>query len=212
VLLPGHQLALDPGALEEVLQVLGHQRLVARVAGRGIRRVQPDEVLGQLDDLAVHCFHVGVHVVGRYRVRVVNFAGVILVDPDGRLLLQERDEHPRIDPEKWGLVGGHVDPGEDFEPAAYRELHEETEVVAAPGSLTLWREFEVWHETYSSLDRMQVYVAPTSLTDADIVCHEGRRIVFVEPATARALDLTEAASQVVPTFLDSDVYQQLTGS
>ena len=151
-------------------------------------------------------------MVGRYRVWVVNFAGVILVDLEGRLLLQERDEHPRIDPDKWGLVGGHVDPGEDFEPAAYRELHEETEVVAAPGSLTLWREFEVWHETYSSLDRMQVYVAPTSLTDADIVCHEGRRIVFVEPATARALDLTEAASQVVPTFLDSDVYQQLTGS
>ena len=41
------------------------------------------------------------------------FAGVILVDRQGRILLQERDEHPRIDPEKWGLAGGHVDPGED---------------------------------------------------------------------------------------------------
>ncbi|TGN65597.1 NUDIX domain-containing protein [Nocardioides eburneiflavus] len=41
-------------------------------------------------------------------------AGVVLVDRRGWILLQERDEHPRIDPEKWGLAGGHVDPGEDF--------------------------------------------------------------------------------------------------
>ena len=37
------------------------------------------------------------------------FAGVVLVDRRGWILLQERDEHPRIDPEKWGLAGGHVD-------------------------------------------------------------------------------------------------------
>ena len=48
------------------------------------------------------------------------FAGVILVDRRGWILLQERDEHPRIDPETWGLAGGHVEDGEDFETAAYR--------------------------------------------------------------------------------------------
>ena len=52
------------------------------------------------------------------------FACVLLVDQRGRLLLQERDEHPVIDPEKWGLPGGHVEDGEDYEPAAYRELQE----------------------------------------------------------------------------------------
>ncbi len=137
------------------------------------------------------------------------FAGVILVDPKGRLLLQERDEHPAIDPLKWGLVGGHVDAGEEFEPAAYRELHEETEVVATPGSLRLWREYDVWHEAYDSHDRMQVFAAHTTLTDADIVCHEGRRIVFVEPDVARGLDLTAAASRIVPEFLDSELYRTL---
>jgi len=140
---------------------------------------------------------------------VHEFAGVILVDPKGRLLLQERDEHPAIDPLKWGLVGGHVDAGEEFEPAAYRELHEETEVVATPGSLRLWREYDVWHEAYDSHDRMQVFAAHTTLTDADIVCHEGRRIVFVEPDVARGLDLTAAASRIVPEFLDSELYRTL---
>ena len=135
------------------------------------------------------------------------FAGVILVDPQGRILLQERDEHPRIDPGKWGLAGGHLDPGEDFEPAAYRELAEETGVRLEAGDLELFAEFTVDHrEAYGTWDRMQVFVAATDLTDADIDCREGRQIVFVDPEIARGLDLTAGATDIVPAFLDSDVY------
>src|SRR3954464_12208378 len=64
---------------------------------------------------------------------------VLLVDAEGRVLLQERDEHAPLSPEKWGMVGGHVEDGEDFEPAAYRELEEETGVRLESG-LRLWRE------------------------------------------------------------------------
>src|SRR5437868_13574951 len=116
------------------------------------------------------------------------FACVILVDTRGWLLLQERDEHPVIDPEKWGLPGGHVEEGEDYEPAAYRELEEETGVRLEPGALRLWRELQVFHEAYGTLDTTHVYVARVDLTDADIVLGEGRQIVFVEPAAARDLD------------------------
>jgi 8-oxo-dGTP pyrophosphatase MutT (NUDIX family) len=139
------------------------------------------------------------------------FAGVLLVDPRGRLLLQERDEHPRIDPDTWGLPGGHLDPGEDFEPGAYRELEEETGVRLAPGTLEMWGEFVVDHRSaYGTFDRMQVFVAATDLTDDDIECHEGRRIVFVDPAEARGLDLSSAAADIVPAFLDSPTYASMT--
>ncbi len=139
------------------------------------------------------------------------FSGVILVDPVGRILLQERDEHPRIDPEKWGLAGGHVDPGEDFEAAAYRELDEETGVRLEAGDLELFGEFVVDHrEAYGTWDRMRVYVAATDLTDADIDCREGRQIVFVQPEVARGLDLTAGATDIVPTFLDSATHSRLT--
>jgi 8-oxo-dGTP pyrophosphatase MutT (NUDIX family) len=138
------------------------------------------------------------------------FAGIILVDPGGRLLLQERDEHPRIDPEKWGLAGGHLDPGEEFEVGAYRELEEETGVRLPPGALTMWREFVVDHrQAYGTFDRMQVFVAGTDLTDDDIECHEGRQIVFVDADRARGLDLSSAASDIVPAFLDSDLYRDM---
>ncbi len=141
------------------------------------------------------------------------FAGVVLVDRRGWLLLQERDEHPAIDPEKWGLVGGHLDPGEDFEPAAYRELAEETEIVMPPGRLRFWKVFEVDHtDAYGTFDVMAVYVAPTDLTDADIVCHEGRRIVFVDPAHIPSLPLTNAAGVIVPELLASDIYSHLVAA
>ena len=139
-----------------------------------------------------------------------HFAGVVLVDRRGWVLLQERDEHPRIDPEHWGLVGGHVDEGEDVETAAYRELAEETDVVAAPGSLRWFGEFEVDHtEAYGTWDLMATYAAATDLTDDDIVCHEGRRIVFVDPVEATALPLTKGASVILPAFLLSDLYRDL---
>jgi 8-oxo-dGTP pyrophosphatase MutT (NUDIX family) len=135
------------------------------------------------------------------------FSGVVLVDPVGRILLQERDEHAPIDPEKWGLSGGHVEAGEDFEAAAYRELEEETGVRLPPGTLTLFDEFVVDHRgAHGTWDVMQVFVAPTDLADADIDCQEGRRIVFVEPDVARGLDLTSAATDIVPVFLSSSAY------
>lgn len=142
-----------------------------------------------------------------------SFAGVVLVDVRGWILLQERDEHPRIDPEKWGLAGGHLDPGEDFETGAYRELEEETGVTLVPGALELFGEFTVDHRhAYGTWDRMQVFVAATDLTDADIECNEGRQIVFVDPAEALALDLSAAAAIILPAFLASPRYQHLAGA
>jgi 8-oxo-dGTP diphosphatase len=137
------------------------------------------------------------------------FAGVLLVDPDGRLLLQERDANPAIDPDKWGLVGGHLDPGEDAEAGAYRELEEETGVRLRAGELRFWREFEVFHAAYDTVDRMTVFVAATVLGDADIDCREGRRIVFVEPERVGGLELTASAAIVVPAFLGSAEYASM---
>ena len=141
------------------------------------------------------------------------FAGVLLVDPRGWVLLQERDEHPRIDPEKWGLSGGHLEAGETFEAGAYRELEEETGVRLDAGELEPFGEFMVDHRhAYGTWDRMQVFVAATTLTDADIECHEGRRIVFVDPEEALALDLTAAAALILPGFLASADYRRLSGA
>jgi 8-oxo-dGTP pyrophosphatase MutT (NUDIX family) len=138
----------------------------------------------------------------------VPLAVVLLVDRRGWVLLQERDEHAPRAANQWGMVGGHVEDGEDFEPAAYRELTEETGVSLPPGSLRLWRDAE-YRYTDGHHGRYHLYVAAVDLTDADIVVGEGRRIVFVDPAELPDLDLAESSRHFVPDFLASDLYDDL---
>jgi len=138
------------------------------------------------------------------------FSSVLLVDRRGWVLLQERDEHPLIDPERWGFVGGHVDAGETYEQAAYRELEEETG-VRLDGGLVHHATLRVRHEHKDTDDEFALYAMGVDLTDDDIVVGEGRQIVFVDPATIDGLPLTAAARLALRPFLGSDRYRQLAG-
>lgn len=143
---------------------------------------------------------------------MTEFAAVILVDRRGWVLLQERDEHPRIAPEKWSFCGGHLEPGEDPLAGAVRELEEETEVRVRPDALELVGVQELRHPETGTDDKIHLYAAGVDLTDADIVCHEGRQIVFVDPATAFDLDLSDSALIGLPGFLGSPQHAALSES
>lgn len=143
---------------------------------------------------------------------MTRFAAVVLVDPRGWILLQERDEHALIAPEKWSYSGGHVEEGESDLEAAVRELDEETGLMVGPDELRLHGSFDIFHPETGSHDVISIFVAPSRATDTDIDCREGRQIVFVEPARARGLDLSDSAATTLPGFLDSDLYAELTRS
>src|SRR4051812_3443413 len=141
--------------------------------------------------------------------RSCDVVGAFLVDARGWVLLQERDEHAPAAPDQWGVVGGHVDPGEDWPAAMDRELAEETGLMLDRGVLSLW--YDGWHapdsKTSPSLrDHWQLWVGRVDLTDADIVCGEGRQIVFVDPDRLRDLDLAESTAVFLPRFLASPAY------
>ncbi|MBN8815456.1 MAG: NUDIX domain-containing protein [Sphingomonas sp.] len=68
-------------------------------------------------------------------------ARILLVDGEDRVLLfrfTPEDGRPPF----WCTVGGAVDPGESYEEAARRELHEETGIVADPGPEIFRREVD----------------------------------------------------------------------
>ncbi len=112
-----------------------------------------------------------------------------LVDQRGWLLLQERDERAPVNPDQWSLVGGGVEPGEEPDAAARRELAEETGLTDLTLRSLGGRELPC---PVHGSDVVHLYTAPTVARDEDVVCGEGRQIIFVDPALIATLDLTEA--------------------
>ena len=129
---------------------------------------------------------------------MVHAALVGLVDQRGWLLLQERDEHAPVEPDRWSLVGGGVEPGESFRAAARRELQEETTLVH--DDLRALGEHVLPCAEHGE-DRFGLFTGRTTATDADVDCREGRRIVFVPPDAVADLDLTEATRALYPVVL-----------
>jgi ADP-ribose pyrophosphatase YjhB (NUDIX family) len=56
-----------------------------------------------------------------------------VTDPTGRVLLIRRGQEPAKG--CWSVPGGRVEPGESFEEATAREVHEETGLAVAVGDL-----------------------------------------------------------------------------
>ena len=76
-------------------------------------------------------------------------ASVIVADESGRVLLQRRTDNGC-----WGYSGGSVEPGEDVEAAAARELREETGLIAREMELFGVFSGESMHYVYPNGDEV----------------------------------------------------------
>jgi 8-oxo-dGTP pyrophosphatase MutT (NUDIX family) len=114
-------------------------------------------------------------------------AAALLVTPDGRYLMQLRDDKPTILlPGHWALFGGTVDAGETAATAMRRELIEELEFAAA--EITAFSEMTVELPfAPPRFDRMSFFAVPiTERAEQAMVQHEGAgRRLFVPEELAR---------------------------
>ena len=144
-------------------------------------------------------------------------AGVILVDREGRVLLQHRDDDPKIMyPGHWGITGGAGQPGETPEQIARREVEEETGLVlekfepfrayyepaaAAPGRGRVAASKRADYELY-------LFHAPCDTPAEELVCGEGLELRFFAPHELPGLDIAYNHRDVLIDFFASPAYRR----
>jgi len=135
-------------------------------------------------------------------------AVVFLVDPEGRLLMQHRDQHAKVSPNQWAMPGGKIEEGETPEEAARREVLEETGLDAGPIRLYLVQN----RPSVTTADgevEMHVFYGPTDAKQDDVVLGEGQAMVFLTPEEALGRNLGVTAALILPGFLASPQYRAL---
>ena len=140
-----------------------------------------------------------------------HFASVAVVDPHGRVLMQERDEHAPVHPDLWGLPGGRLEDGESFVEGALRELEEETGLRMRADDLTSLGRNRFHSDPSGGVDTYELFTAYAEVSDADVTCGEGRQMVFVDAAGLFDRPLLVAATMQLPDLLDSAAYRDRFG-
>jgi 8-oxo-dGTP pyrophosphatase MutT (NUDIX family) len=139
-------------------------------------------------------------------------AGVILVDRQGRVLMQLRDDNPKIMfPGHWGLTGGAAHDSESPEDAARREVQEETGI-----ELERFEPFRAYYfnqhgggkkaATARTDYELYLYHAPCETPAEEMTCGEGRGLRFFERSELDALDIAYNHRDVLADFFVSPAY------
>jgi 8-oxo-dGTP pyrophosphatase MutT (NUDIX family) len=137
-------------------------------------------------------FDSGFDMKSEPNLQIGNAVAAILLDADGRYILQLRDDVPHIwYPGHWGLFGGSVDPGESELDALTRELYEELEIKSDLTRARLFTRFE-FDLRPLGLDvyfRSYYETAISAKEFEQIVLHEGKEIRSVPGDQGLAMKL-----------------------
>ena len=130
-------------------------------------------------------------------------AGIILVDEQGRILLEHRSDDPSIMfPGFWGITGGAAQGGESPEEAARREVLEETGLEVEE-----MRPFRVYQEEDASGLRYELHIFHAPLPPGEARPGEGQDLRLFSPPELPQLPLAYNHAEVLAEFLASDAYQ-----
>lgn len=135
-------------------------------------------------------------------------AGIILLDGEGRVLLQLRDDRPDIMfPNHWGITGGAGREGESPAEIARREVREETGLDVADFA---------FFRTYTFPDRagdreVHIFFAPVASARGVMRVGEGRALRFFAPGDLARIDIAYNHREVLAEFLASDHYRRYLG-
>lgn len=111
-------------------------------------------------------------------IELIRVAGVLLYTGD-RVLMQHRDDKPDIIwPDHWAIFGGHLEPGEDAETGARREILEEL-------GLELRGPLEPVYEGSDHQRHRTFFAVPLEARAEDLTLTEGQGMELLSAAELR---------------------------
>ena len=130
-------------------------------------------------------------------MKLVLVAAVVLVDPDGRVLLAQRPEGKAM-AGLWEFPGGKIEPGETPEAALIRELREELGIDTWASCLAPLSFASHGYAEFHLL--MPVFICRK--WDGIVRPHEGQNLAWVKPDRLRDYPMPEADSPLIPIIRD----------
>jgi 8-oxo-dGTP diphosphatase len=125
---------------------------------------------------------------------LVRAAGVLLLR-GGRVLLQHRDDRPDIVyPGAWAIFGGHLEPGEEPECGARREIEEELD-LRLTGPLRL-----VYHATHAGRERY-FYAAELPCDPGELTLREGQGMALLSAEEVARLPVVPLHRELILAVL-----------
>lgn len=136
----------------------------------------------------------------------LRWAGVILFNRKGELLLLLRDNIPTIGhPNHWNIVGGVIEEGETPEEAAIREVQEEIGVRLA--SVSLFRRYSIGDRRRAKPVPYYVYWSRLDKGLAQLTLGEGQDMLFFPPEELSTLRIIPHEVGILQEFLASPYYE-----
>lgn len=130
-------------------------------------------------------------------MKLVLVAAVVLVDPDGRVLLAQRPQGKAM-AGLWEFPGGKVEQGETPEAALIRELHEELGIDTWKSCLAPLTFASHDYDDFHLL--MPVFICRK--WDGIVQGREGQALKWVKPALLRDFPMPEADLPLIPVIRD----------
>jgi 8-oxo-dGTP diphosphatase len=130
--------------------------------------------------------------------------GAVLVDAEGRVLLQQRDDKPGLRyPNFWTFFGGAVEDGEAPDEAIQRELAEELELGDLP--MRFWMAYQCPARTIPGLvvTTNFVYIGHMTRPLETLTLHEGQAMRYFTRAESETLTLAFEQSPILLRYFDA---------
>ncbi len=122
---------------------------------------------------------------------------IIITNERDEVLLQLRDDNPKISfANHWTLPGGVVDPGEDHEEAAKRELFEETGLRT---ELSHWKMYKRVVEGYPTVEQ-HIYIGKTRENADEMILGEGQALKFFSKKALGSLPIGYGFEELLEEF------------